>query len=55
MLRLVLLGRKHFGLVEEYFVRVKGYPNNIDLEELATPSMVILSLDPRMNHLALNL
>lgn len=40
LIRFILLGRKHFRLVEKYFVRVKGYPN-IDLEELANPSMVV--------------
>lgn len=39
--RFIRLGRKYFCLVERHFVRVKGYPNSIDLEELATPSMVV--------------
>lgn len=41
LIRFILLGRKHFCLVEKFFVRVKGYPNSIELEELATPSMVV--------------
>lgn len=40
LIRFILLGRKHFCLVEKYFVRVRGYPHE-ELEELATPSMVV--------------